>query len=59
MFYDLGYYTRVECGVLKISHDGVIIVKESKIYGLYILAGSYVVVHSSLTSEDFHNKNNL
>lgn len=30
MFDDLGYFTRVERGVLKISHDKVIIAKGSK-----------------------------
>ena len=39
MFDDLGYCTRVERGMFKISHDEVIIVKRSKICGLYILEG--------------------
>ena len=37
MFDDLGYCTRVEHEVLKISHDKLIIAKGSKICGQYIL----------------------
>ena len=59
MFDDLGYCTRVEHKVLKISHDGVIMDKWSKICWLYILEGFNVFVHSSSHNEDFHDKNNL
>ena len=59
MFDDLGYCTRVEHGVLKISRDELIIAKGSKICGLYILEGSNVVIHSSLTSGGFHDKEEL
>ena len=55
MFDDLGYCTRAEHGVLKIPPDELIIVKGSKIYGLYILEGSNVISHSSLTSGGFMN----
>lgn len=55
MFDDLGYYTRVEQEVLKVSHDGVIIVRGSKICGLYNIKGSNVA-QSSLTSGNCHDK---
>lgn len=45
MFYDLGNFTRVERGVLKNLYDEVIIVKWSKIYGLYVLESSNVGMH--------------
>lgn len=38
-------------------HNEVIIAKGSKIYGLYILESSNVVVHSLSASENFHDKN--
>ena len=59
MFDDLCYCTRVEHGVLKISHDELIIDKGSKICGLYNLEGSNVISHSSLTSGGFHDKYKL
>lgn len=59
MFDDLDYYTKVEHGVLKISPNGVIMSKRSKIFKLYILDGSNVIGHSSLASEDFYDKNKL
>src|SRR3954470_16835809 len=59
MFHDLGYCTRVEHDVLKISHGEVIIAKWYKIYDLYILEDSNVVFHSSLPSENFHDNNKL
>lgn len=59
VFYYLGYFTRVKHMVLKIFHGDVIIAEGSKIYNLYILEDSNVVVHSSSFSEDFHNKNKL
>lgn len=37
----------------------MIIAKRSKIRDLYILEGSNIVVHSSSTSEDFHDKKQL
>lgn len=56
----LRYYARVEHEVLNILHNGVIIVKVSKIYGLYFLEGSNVtVVYSLSTSEDFQTKKKL
>lgn len=45
--------------MLKILDDEVIIVKESKICGLYILKGSNIVFHSLLSSEDFHDKSKV
>lgn len=39
MFDDLGYCTRVECGVLNISYDEMIIDKGYKVCGIYILEG--------------------
>lgn len=59
MFDDIGYCTRFEHGVLKISHGEVIIDKGSKICFLYILECLNFVVHSSSTSEYFHEKNTL
>lgn len=59
MFDDLGYSTRVEHVVFKISHGEVIIAKWSKVWRLYILEGSNVIVLSSSASEDFHDKNKL
>ena len=58
MFDDLGYCTRVGPKVLKSSRDELIIVKGSKICCLYILEGSNVI-HSSLTSGAFHDKEEL
>lgn len=58
MFDDLNGYTRVEHGVLKISQDGLIMVKGPKICGLYILYGSTAISYVS-SNEDFHDKNKL
>lgn len=59
MFDDPGYYIIVEHKVFKILHVRVIIAKVSKLYGLYILEGSSVVVYSSLNIIPFHEKNKL
>jgi hypothetical protein len=37
MFDSLGYCTRIELGVMRISHGALVIAKGSKINGLYIL----------------------
>lgn len=47
MFDDLGYYTRIECRVLQISHDDLIMAKGSKVCGLYILDGFNIIGHAS------------
>src|SRR4051812_46984211 len=60
MFVELGYFTKVEYGVLRISHGKVIIItKGSTICELYILEGSNVIVHSSSESEEFYDKSRL
>lgn len=59
MFGDLGYCTRVEQKVLKVSHDALIMDKWSKIYGLYILIGSTIIIHASLDSKHFHDNTNI
>lgn len=55
MFSDLGFCTRVEHGMLKILQERLIIVKWSKIHGLYILHGSNFIGYASATSEYFHD----
>lgn len=45
--------------MLKIPNGEVIISKGSQICGVCILKGSNVIVHLSLSSEDFHDKNKL
>ena len=40
-------------------HGETIIAKGYKTRGIYILEGFNVVVHSSLTSENFHEKNKM
>jgi len=50
MFGGLGYCTRIECGMMRISHGELVITKGSKVHGLYILKGSTVIAHTSVTS---------
>lgn len=52
MFDGLGYCTRIERGVMRISHGALVIAKGSKIHGLYILEGSTVIAHASVASVD-------
>jgi len=52
MFNGLGYCTRIECGMMRISHGALVIAKRSKIHGLYILEGSTIIAHASVASED-------
>jgi len=55
MFDSLGYCTRIEYGVCKISHGALITVKGSKMNGLYILYGSIVIGNASVASVVPHN----
>lgn len=58
LFDDQDYYTKIEHGVLKISHGRVSMAKGSKICRLYILYnGSNVIGHSLLVNEDFYDRN--
>lgn len=59
MFDDIEYCTRVEHGVLKISHGEVIIDKRFKIRDLCILEDYNVTVHSSSSTEYFHDNKKL
>jgi len=59
MFYSLGYCTRIEHGVCKISHGALITVKGSKMNGLYILDGSIVIGNASVASVVPHNNSEL
>jgi hypothetical protein len=55
MFDGLGYCTRIERGVMRISHGALVIAKGSKINGLYILDGSTVISNAlavSVETED-------
>jgi len=52
MFDGLGYCTRIERGMMRISHGALVIAKGSKIHGLYILEGSIVIDHASVASVD-------
>ena len=52
MFDGLGYCTRIERGMMRISHGALVIAKGSKIHGLYILDGSTVIGHASVASVD-------
>lgn len=45
IFDDLGYCTRIDYWVFKNSYGEVIITKETKICGLYILECSNIVIH--------------
>lgn len=58
MFDDLGYFTRVELGMLKILEE-TIIAKGFKICDLYILEGCNNFIHSSSSNEEFHENNKL
>lgn len=59
MFDSLGYSTRIEHGVCKISHGALITVKGSKMNGLYILDGSIVIGNASVASVVPHNNSEL
>jgi len=50
MFDGLGYCTRIERGMMRISHGALVIAKGSKIHGLYILEGSTVIAHTPIAS---------
>jgi hypothetical protein len=50
MFDGLGYCTRIERGVMRISHGALVIAKGSKINGLYILDGSTVISNALVAS---------
>ncbi|KAK2414224.1 cysteine-rich RECEPTOR kinase [Trifolium repens] len=50
MFDGLGYSTRIERGVMRISHGALVIAKGSKMNGLYILEGSTVISNACVTS---------
>ena len=52
MFDGLGYCTRIERGMIRISHGALVTAKGSKIHGLYILEGSPVIAHASFNSVD-------
>lgn len=56
MFNDLGYFTRIEHGMLKIWYDTLIITKGSTMCSLYILDGSIVTSNTPLASKLFHDK---
>ncbi|WJX64387.1 hypothetical protein P8452_49170 [Trifolium repens] len=45
-----GYSTRIERGVMRISHGALVIAKGSKMNGLYILEGSTVISNACVTS---------
>ena len=55
----LGYCTRIERGMMRISHGAFVIDKGSKIYGLYILEGSTVIAHASVASVNTLDKPKL
>lgn len=59
MFDDLGKCTKFEYRVFKSLHGRFIMAKLSKMCGLYILDGSIIIVHASLASKEFHDKNKL
>ncbi|CAJ2642413.1 unnamed protein product [Trifolium pratense] len=50
MFDNLGYCTRIERGVMRISSGALVIAKGSKMNGLYILEGSTVISNALVTS---------
>jgi len=52
MFDGLGFCTRIERGMMRIYHGALVISKRSKIHGLYILEGSTVIAHASVSSVD-------
>jgi len=58
MFDSLGYCTRIEHDVCKLL-CALIIVKGSKMNGLYILDGSIVIGHAFVASVASHNKSEL
>lgn len=59
MFNDLGYFTRIEHGMLKIWYDTLIITKGSTMSSLYVLDGSIVIGNTQLASKLFHDKTKL
>jgi len=59
MFDSLGYCTRIEHEVCKISHGALITVKRSKMNGLYILDGYIVIGNASVASLVPHNNSAL
>lgn len=52
----IGYFTRIECRVLKIVYGALIMAKWSKIYEFHILDNSTIISHPPLVSQDFHDK---
>ena len=59
MFDSLGYCTRIEHGVCKISHGALITVKGYRMNGLYILDGSIVIGNASVANVASHNNSEL
>lgn len=47
----LGYITKIERGLIKISNGALIVAKGVKMNGLYILDGLIVIAHASVASQ--------
>ena len=56
MFDVLGYSTKIEHGILKISNGWLIVAKGTKRNGLYILYVSTIISHASMASQTLHDK---
>lgn len=56
MFDVLGYFTKIKHGMLKISSGSLILVKGTKMNGLYILDCSIVIALASMASQTPHDK---
>nr|KYP46507.1 hypothetical protein KK1_031912 [Cajanus cajan] len=56
MFDSLGYTTKVEHGMMKISNGALIVAKGTKRNGLFILDGYTVIAHAFVTSQTLYYK---
>ena len=56
MFDNLGYSTKIEHGLIKISNGALIVAEGVKRKGLYILDGSTAIAHASVASQMLQDK---
>lgn len=59
IFYILGYITKIERGLIKISNGALIVAKGVKMNGLHILDGSIVIAHAFVASQTLQDKTQL
>lgn len=59
MFENLGFATKIEHGMLKISNGNLVIAKGMKRNGLHILEGSTVIAQAVVASQSHYDKTRL